>query len=334
MLNEFQMKGDFIMVDPNELLFAAENALLNCLKAKPHEKVLIVTDTNLISIGQSFFSVAQKNCKRAVLVQIAVGEYNGQEPPDEIAELMTKFDIVIAPTTRSLTHTNARRNACKHGARVGTLPGITKDIMIRTLSANYSIIEERTLKLKSFLEKGKIVRIKTNLGTDITLPIEGQKVIASTGIVDKPGSFGNLPSGEAYLTPVERKTNGIFIVDASMAGIGKIQDEPITIHVENGIAVEITGGKEAQILNQQIKKLGEKARNIAELGIGTNDRAIISGNILEDEKVMGTIHIALGNNLSMGGTVDIPFHVDGIITKPNVWIDNVQILHEGKLILP
>jgi leucyl aminopeptidase (aminopeptidase T) len=330
---QFHQKGECMNMF-TELMNAAKNALHSCLKVKSSESVLIVTDPPLVNIGQAFYNAASEITSDVLLVQMPVGKYNGEEPPEKVSELMCRFDVVIAPTSRSLTHTNARRQACQAGARVGTLPGITEDIMIRTLSADYDQIAERTYRLKKLLEKATEVKITTALGTDITLPVKGQKVIASTGIVDKPGTFGNLPSGEAYLTPIEGKTNGIFVVDASMAGIGKIQDKPITIRVENGMAVEITGGKEAGLLLEQIEKIGEKARNIAELGIGTNDRAIVSGLILEDEKVMGTVHIALGNNLSMGGTVDVPFHVDGILLKPNVWVDDYQLLREGELSLP
>jgi len=135
----------------------------------------------------------------------------------------------------------------------------------------------------------------------------------------------------SYLMPEEGKANGLFIVDGSMAGIGKIEDEPIKIIVENGMAVKVTGGKEARKLNQMIEAVGERGRNLAELGVGTNYMAIITGEILEDEKVAGTVHLALGNNVSMGGTVDVGFHVDGIITKPTLKIDDTYLLKNGEM---
>lgn len=321
------------MSNPESLRKACNNLLKDCMRVKPDEKVLIVTDQRLISIGLTLFEQALSITPQVILVQIPIGEFNGQEPPEDIAELMSRYSVVIAPTTRSLTHTNARRNACAKGARVGTMPGITPKIMERTLLADYRQIEKRTLKLKEVMESVETIRIKTELGTDLTLPIKGQKIIASTGIVDKPGTFGNLPSGEVYLTPIEGQAEGIFVVDASMAGIGKIQDKPIRITVKNGMATMIEGGREAKILKEQIEKIGDKARNIGEFGIGTNDKAIVSGNILEDEKVMGTVHIALGNNLSMGGTVDVPFHVDGIILKPDVWFDEKKVMERGRLLI-
>ncbi|GAB4181517.1 MAG: aminopeptidase [Calditrichia bacterium] len=316
-----------------DLINASKIALRDCMNLQTEESLLIVTDEKKLNIGQAFYLAGKEMTKDILLIEIPVGAYNGAEPPEIATELMSRYNVIVAPTSTSLTHTDARRNACKHGARVGTLPGITEDIMARTLSADYKKIKERTLKLSELLSKGKIVRVTTELGTDITMPIEGQKVISSTGIVDKPGTFGNLPSGESYLTPIEGQTNGVFVVDASMAGIGKINDKPIKITVENGMAVKIEGGKEAKLLNEQVEKNGPKARNIAELGIGTNDKAQVTGLILEDEKVMGTVHIALGNNISMGGTVDVPYHVDGILLKPTVYLDDKLIMKDGKLLM-
>jgi len=81
-----------------------------------------------------------------------------------------------------------------------------------------------------------------------------------------------------------------------------------------------------------LNKYGKKAKNIAEFGIGTNDQAIITGFTLEDEKVMGTVHIAVGDNSSFGGKVEVNSHLDGIINKPILFIDGEKIIYSGKLL--
>ena len=108
---------------------------------------------------------------------------------------------------------------------------------------------------------------------------------------------------------------------------------PITVTVENGFATKIEGGNEATRLIGMLEPMGKMAYNIAELGIGTNDQAIVTGAILEDEKVMGTVHIALGNNISMGGTCDVGIHLDGVILEPTVLVDGKLIIEEGKLMI-
>lgn len=316
----------------NELTPSAEIALRDCMALKSDETLLVLTDDKTIAIGSILFEVGKKMSKESALVVIPEREVNGQEPPDEIAELMAKYDAVICPTHKSLTHTNARRNACKAGARVATMPGISKEVMIRTLKADYHKIAERTYQLTQILDDAELVHISTALGTDITIPVQGIKAISSTGLVTEKGSFGNLPSGESYLMPFEGKTNGLFIVDGSFAGVGKIIEQPIKITVENGFATKIEGGSEATKLDKLLKPFGKNAYTVAELGIGTNDQAIITGAILEDEKVMGTVHIALGNNLSMGGTCDVGIHVDGVILEPTVKVDGRIIMDKGDLI--
>jgi aminopeptidase len=317
----------------SELAKAARIALKDCMAVKVDETILIITDPLRRKIGLALFEEALKLGNEAFLLEMKTREMNGEEPPGQVAEMMKLADVVLCPTSKSLTHTDARREACKAGSRVGTLPGITEEVMIRTMSADYHRIAELTYKVTEVLDKGNMAQLTTALGTDIRIPIKGIKAISSTGLIQKAGTFGNLPSGESYLMPEEGKANGLFIVDGSMAGIGKIEDEPIKITVENGMAVKISGGKEAWKLNEMIEAVGEKARNLAELGVGTNYMAMITGEILEDEKVAGTVHLALGNNMSMGGTVDVGFHVDGIITKPTLKIDDTYLLKDGEMII-
>lgn len=118
-----------------------------------------------------------------------------------------------------------------------------------------------------------------------------------------------------------------------MAGLGLIKNANIKIEVENGYAKRITGGILAKKLKLMLDKVGIDARNIAEFGIGTNDSAKLSGVLLEDEKVMGTIHIALGNNVSMGGSVNVPIHLDGVVKKPTFWMDSQMLMKDGKLLV-
>ncbi len=311
---------------------ASQIAIRDCMGAKPNEKVLIITDENKKDIAENLYYNALKLGHEALLLEMKSRDMDGEEPPKEVAELMKMFNVILIPTTKSMTHTDARRNASEKGARCATLPGITEEIMIKGLNADYTQIAALTLKLKRLFEKTKIIKVQTALGTDISLDITGRKAFASKGLFHKKGESGNLPTGETFAAPVEGKTNGVFIVDGSMSGIGKIL-EPIRIEVKNGLVENVTGGAEARKLNKIIKQYGKPARNIAEFGIGTNHKAKLTGELLLDEKVMGTIHIAIGDNKSMGGKVNAPIHLDGVVTKPNVFFDDKQIMKNGKLLV-
>lgn len=307
-------------------------AVRDCMGIQTGERVLVVTDEPLRRIGYSLRSAALQLTDDVLLVEMTPRKTNGEEPPLQIAQLMLAVDVVLCPTSKSLTHTDARRAASATGVRIATLPGVTEEIMIRCMNADYHRVAARTHALCAMLEKTSVIRVTAPGGTDIVLPKQGRKAYASSGLFREKGQSGNLPTGEAYLAPVEGASNGIVVVDGSMAMIGMVK-EPIRIEVRDGYAHAITGGPEATKLQQLLAPHGRDAYNVAEFGIGTNDRAILSGLILEDEKVMGTIHIAFGDNKSMGGSVRVASHLDGLITSPTVWFDDMMIMDAGKFVV-
>ncbi len=311
---------------------ASVTAIRDCMAVRPGEKVLVVSDVNKREIGLSLFETAKELGHEALYMEMKPLTVNGEEPPAYIAAAMEKFDVILIPTTTSLTHTKARRDASYLGARVATFPNITKPIMIRGMNADYHKIKALCRKVKERLEGGDRVTIKTALGTDLSFSIKGRNIYESKGLFHDKGESGNLPTGETYLAPVEGTAEGTLVIDGSLASFGKIKDKPLVLTVKEGSVTEITGSDFARPLTELLDRIGPKARNIAEFGIGTNDKAKISGIILEDEKVLGTIHIAIGNNKSMGGSVDVQLHLDGVVKKPDVYLDGGLIIKKGKFL--
>lgn len=307
---------------------SANVALKKCMQVKKGEKILIITDSKEREIANIFFNAAPKLKIKTALIEIPIGKVNGEEPPKWAAEEMLKYDIILLITTKSLSHTKARKNASKKGARIASMPTMNREVMKRALDIDYGKLKEINKKLMKILTKGKIAKITTKKGTNLVMNIKGRKWFDDDGIYNKKGSFGNLPSGEVCVAPIEGKTNGVYIVDSSFAGIGKLK-KPLKISVKEGYAVKIEGEKAKQ-LKENLKN--KRYRNIAEFGIGTNPKARISGCVLEDEKVIGSVHIALGNNISLGGKINVPLHSDGVISKPTVFIDDRIIMKEGKLL--
>lgn len=312
---------------------AAAIALSDYMGVEEDETLLVVTDENTNEIGRALFEAGQKLCREALYVEMKARKINGEEPPEQIAELMKTVDVVICPTTKSLTHTNARREASKQGVRIGTMPGITVDTMVRCLSADYKEIIETNDRLVQILKNTQELRVTTKLGTDIKFQLKGRRILSSTGVLRNIGESGNIPSGEVYFAPVEAKTNGVVVFDGSIAGIGLLES-PVTVTIVDGFAEKFEGKSEdAQKLEKMLQTVGKYARAVAEFGIGTNPNAKLCGDILEDEKVLGTVHVAFGNNLSMGGKINVPIHIDGILKKPTVFADDDKIMSAGKLVL-
>ncbi|VAX28319.1 hypothetical protein MNBD_IGNAVI01-1467, partial [hydrothermal vent metagenome] len=188
-------------------------ALAECMAVKKKEKVLVVTDELTNEIGRALYLNALDLGHESLYVELMSWQTHGQEPPKYIAELMKQFDVVLLPTKKSLTHTNARIKASEIGVRVATFPGITTDVMIRGLSADYKKIAALTIKMKKIFEKTDDVRITATNGTDISLKIGGRTAIASKGLFHKKGEGGNLPTGETFVAPIEGSAGGIFVVD-------------------------------------------------------------------------------------------------------------------------
>ncbi len=316
------------------LISACKHALKFNLGLKTNETVLIVTDKEKREIGHAFQEAALKFTKQVDFLEIPVFKLNGEEPPGYAAKKMLSANVVLMPLAKSLSWTQARRDATQTGVRIASMPQITEDIILRTFPIDYKSIKRRVNQIDDLFDIAKKIKVTTKLGTNIEFSVSERKGRGRNGgIYTVQGAWGNLPCGEAFIAPVEGSANGVYFVDASQAGVGKIL-EPIKVTVENGLAVKFEGRNEARTLQEMLEEVNDpNAFNIAEFGIGCNDKASIIGVTLEDEKVLGTCHIALGRNLFFGGTVDVGVHVDGVIKSPNIYFDSQPIMDEGELLI-
>lgn len=302
----------------------------DCLGTKKGERAIVICDRPKRKIGADLFDELVGAGADAVLCEIMPRKQHSEEPPSCVADLLKGAEVFLVPASKSMTHTQARRSAILKGARGATLPDVTEEMIARTMSADYPEIEKRTARLARVLKGAQTIHITTEKGTDVEIVAEGRDFHLDTGILTKPGAFSNLPAGEIYVAPVEGNSSGIVVFDASFSGIGMLS-QPIVIEIEKGKAKRIKGdrGKLAMMLDA----VGPKGRNLAELGIGTNDKARITGNVLEDEKVMGTIHLAFGDNSTFGGRVKVDVHLDGLVLEPTVVVDGREIMKNGRLLL-
>ena len=311
---------------------SAEKIVTVCMNVCKDESVLIITDTNKVKIGRAIFEAASAISANTAMLMMKPTKRHADEPQDIIAKKMLDTDVIIAPTTYSLTHTMARKKATEQGARIATMPGITEGMMEDgAITADFRQVESLTVKLSKILDTASEARITSKLGTDVTIGLEGREAISDTGIFHNSGDFGNLPAGESFIAPVEGTTEGTVVVDGSM--MDHLIKEPITLEIKDGNVVSFVGNQLAKMIESEVNTVGPLARNIAELGIGTNDKAKLSGNVLEDEKILGTVHIAIGNNATFGGNVNVGLHFDGIIQNPTLFLDDKKVIQDGNLLV-
>lgn len=245
-------------------------------------------------------------------------------------------DVVVALANNSTSHTRFRALANAAGTRYASLPHFDTEMFFTSMQVDWTSLAVRTRLLAEAVNRAEEIHITTPNGTSMRLGKRGRVAKGDDGLLTAPGSFGNLPAGEVYLAPVEGTARGVMVLE--YAPTRKLVS-PLTLVVEGGEVAAIKGDEPyREVLERKFAESGLN-RNIAELGIGTNDRASRPDNILEAEKILGTIHIALGDNAGFGGRVSTPFHEDYVFYKPTVTAveadgSNVILIADGALLIP
>jgi len=314
-----------------ELDRAIRTVVRHCMGISPGEELLVVCNPVTEEIGALMRIEAQGDGADATLAVISERDSVAAEPPRAVAAAMAAADVVLAPTIQSLSHTEARRVASEAGVRIGTLPGVTEDMLTRLMNVDLAELRRRGWAVVSALNSGSEARITCRHGSDLRLGLENRLGIVDAGELANRGAFGNLPAGEGFIAPIEGSAEGTLVVDGSIAGVGML-DTPVSMTIREGHLTETTGSEGAALF-ELLTAHGEEGTNLAELGIGTNEEAILTGNVLEDEKILGTAHVAFGASAAIGGTVQVPVHLDCVVLEPTVEIDGETIVSGGELLV-
>jgi len=307
----------------------AETIINQCLKIQEDEEVLVLNDGNDQDLIESILDVLKDNQIEFELVEYPEPENHGEEPPEEVAAKMKEVDVVVAPTLKSLSHTDARKNANKEGVRVATLPTVDKEIWNTSLQADYREVERITLAAYDILKNSSRVRVETPSGTDLEFEVDIDTYHNDTGMLHEEGAFGNLPAGEPNGYP--ENISGTLVIDHF-----PFAPSGTKVEIKEGevVAIEHPEGVESSDLSEAFEE-NPCSKKIAEFGFGTNPEATLIGNVLQDEKVLGTVHIAFGDNCSYvpeGDEIRNPcdIHWDTVCESPTVWFDDEKVLDEGE----
>ena len=261
-----------------------------------------------------------------------------EEPPSPVAALMRQQQVVIAATKYSLTHTRAARQALKDGARIATMPGMTFELYTEGgMTADFQDVKRRISNIANFLRRRRIINVKSESGTDVTFEVNWRDwKLDDNGICNRPRMLTNLPAGKVFILPKEGTMNGTIVIDGSWDST--LIEEPVELIVEDGTVVDVKGGSLAATIRQSYgevaKKLKAKDREsvwtVAEFGFGMNPSARLVGNVLEDEKRMGSCYFSIGDNSRLGGSSNAGIHVSGVLAEPSVWLDDSCLTEAGE----
>ncbi len=289
---------------------------------------------------EAFGSDAVKQLKREKLLKPLITKIIKEDRIKKVEKIIETHkkdavNVVIALSNFSTSHTKFRdmlNRICR--ARYASMPLFDEEMLTGVMQVNWKNMQTRTNEIAKTVNRYEEVEIETPNGTSISFSKKGRRALSDTGIITKPGTFSNLPAGEVYLAPVEGTANGKLVLD--WAPTRKLK-QPVTLNIEKGLVKSIEGKEKfVQYLEEKLAEQ-KKNRNIAELGIGTNNKASRPDNILESEKILGTIHIALGDNSSFGGNVRTSFHQDFVFFKPTVTLiskvgNRRVLLKHGKIV--
>jgi aminopeptidase len=311
-----------------DLQRAAAIVVRECLAVRDGEQVLVVTDPATEALALALRAEAENAGADAVLALMAERSEDGAEPPATIAAALAAADAFLAPTARSLSHTRARKAASDAGARGATLPGATADLLARVMDVDMEQLRRRSRALAQLLTEADEARVTCARGSDLRLDLSGREGLSDDGDLTAPGSFGNLPCGEGFIAPAGGEGRAVA---SSIASMG-IPDAPVQLEVRDGALASASGDELGDKLLSRLRA-HDRGTNLAELGIGTNEAASLSGNVLEDEKILGSIHIAFGASAAIGGTVSVPIHLDCVVLEATLDVGTTRVLDAGRFVL-
>ncbi len=277
--------------------------------------------------------LTEDGCFERILAKSA-----GSADLDAAKNIVSEFSaevasVVIAMSNNSTSHTRFRWLANVAGTRFASLPHFDPDMFFTSMAVDWEVLAARTSRLADIVNKTISMELTTPDGTRLSFSIEGRHAEVDDGLLTAPGSFGNLPAGEVYLAPLEGTAEGVMKI--WYAPTNKLTT-PLTLIIRGGEVVTVEGDDPHKDWLGRKFAESSKNRNIAELGIGTNDRATRPDNVLEAEKILGTVHIAFGDNTGFGGVVSTPFHEDYVLYNPTLSGktregESLLILDNGKL---
>lgn len=299
-----------------------------CLDVRSGENVLVIGDPPSRALAEAMRDMAARHGADAVLALMDERETDGTEPPPTIAAALAACDVYLAPTSRSLSHTRARKAASDAGARGATLPGVTAEMLARVMAVDFDALKARTQAITRLLDEADSARVTCPHGSDCTFDLRGRRGLPDFGELTGRHAFGNLPAGEGFVAPAGGSGH---LAATSLAPLG-LSPEPVLLTVEDGRLTGANGPFGPRFM-ELLQAHGPRGTNLAELGVGTNDRATLTGNVLEDEKILGTVHVAFGASAGIGGTVSVPIHLDVVVLEPTLEVGGTRVLDRGAWVL-
>jgi leucyl aminopeptidase (aminopeptidase T) len=311
-----------------KLMSAAKRAVVQSLKMKKGEKLLLVTDRQKLKIAEALAYWAKKSGAEVTTYLMTETVRPIDAPTSIFKEMMAKADVTMYMLDARVAEKPFRGYMVANGAKRGRIcmmPGITVDMMERLVNIDFAVMDRLTKKVIRTLQAHPDVRVTNGLGTDLSFSVKGRKWDNDNGDISTKGKHGNLPAGECYTCPVEGTFSGRVVFSLIDDKIGRGE-----MIFKKGKLVSFKGKGIMEIM----KSIGSDptGRIIGEFGIGTNRGAKICKNMLEAEKAFGTVHFAIGDSYGLG-TNKSKFHFDALVARATLVAGTKTIIRNGVFLL-
>ena len=332
-----------VAIDP-ELQPGARNAIRDCLRLKPDERITIITDEVTRDIAAALqCEVEEVGSEHSVFVLEEHAERPLTDMPQVILEDLgqSQVSIFCAQTQRGELRSRMQmsdvvnRNRIRHGHMVN----ITRQIMLEGMRADFRAVDALSQRLVERARRANKIKCRTPAGTDFEGEFSPElKWLKTSGIIT-PDKWGNLPGGEIFTSPMN--SNGVFVVDGVVgdylcAKYGDIQETPLRIEVaDNRIRDLQCENKELLEEFRAYTSTDENSNRVGEFAVGTNTACTqVIGNILQDEKIPG-IHIAFGHPYAehTGAKWVSKTHIDCVGRDFDIWFDDEKVMEKGKFLV-
>lgn len=313
---------------------SAELIIHRLLDVKPGEQVALICDPH--SAMEMVYALAgvveSAGAEYTILMQPTRTTERKNDLTPVIAKGLEAADVMIGLTGSSGASTYShivKRLYDKKQLR-------SLSMVMRTLDnfteggarADYEALYADGEKLAAIWRQASHIHLTTPLGTNLRAPITGEEVFIECGFATEPGLEAAFSDGEVSQMPRVNTAEGVIVVDGPIAHIG-LPASPIRLEVKGGKVVSVSGEpRQADELRHIITTIS-RADNIAEIGIGLNSACRQNGDFEEEKKGRGNVHVAIGDNVFYGGDVQCAVHMDMVLYRPTVRLDERVVVDEG-----
>jgi len=326
-----------------QMLNAANKAMLEVYEVSASDNVLILTDVYSRTIANAFGDACAKIGCEEETYNIDEGKRPLKEPPEELLKKLPGKSVVLNILRAFPEEISFRINwifKIEEGRyrKLGHMPGITEDMMLRSVDVDYDKMRSTADSLLKALQNADKIHITTDEGTNLILGVRDRPFVGDVGV--KQSLECNLPCGEVFCAPLETEADGVVVFNASIGDVGLLE-APLKVYLAKGRITKLESEDDELVRRiSELQGIDKDSMVIGELGIGLNPGAAITGNMLEDEKTLGTAHIAFGNNEDFpgGGKNRSKIHRDYLFHRPTIevlYLDGTKrlLLTKGKLSL-